>query len=70
MTILIYIYIYPWSAIHVMARDAFLNGYLTFSKSLWFFMSCFHGITYSLGIIGCFLENSGAWERVDLGNII
>ena len=34
----------------------------TFFRILWFFMSCFHGITYSLGIMGCRAENVGMWE--------
>lgn len=30
-------------------------------------MSCFHGITYSLGIMGCRAENIGMWEQDCLG---
>lgn len=35
--------------------------HVTSIRSFWFIMSCFHAITYSLGIIGWCVENVGMW---------
>lgn len=36
--------------------------HITSSRSFWFIMSCFHPITYSLGIMGWCVENVGLWD--------
>lgn len=41
--------------------DRLVCCHVTSIRSFWFIMSCFHAITYSLGIIGWCVENMGMW---------